>query len=124
MTIKDLEKKVDGLEFWQDKHSRQLAELHQVVDMVHARSGEGVATASEAMSDLFNRITDLEATVSELMRQARLQGTRTGYDEANKRIERRAREQRMFDRMEITPDEIMNRIAGEAEKCQTPNVQK
>lgn len=120
MTIKDLEKVVHGLKFLVDKHSCQLAELHQVVDMIHARSGEGVTSASEAMSDLFNRITDLETTVSGLIRRR----SPSGYNEALERIERRAREQRMFDRTEMAPNEIMNRIVDKANKCQTPNVQK
>ena len=70
------------------------------------------------------RLIDLETTVSDLMRQARLQCPPTGYNEAKERIETRAREQRMFSRTGLIPDEIIDRIVGEAKKCQTRNAEK
>ncbi len=64
---------------------------------------------------LLERIVDLETTVADIAAYHKP----TGYHEAAERIEKRAREQRMFDRTGMTPDEIVDRIVGEAKKCQT-----
>ena len=74
---------------------------------------------------LLERVVDLEATVTELLRNVELApGGRSLLSEAKERIEKRARGQRLFDRTGMTPDEIVDRIVGEAKKCQTQNERK
>ena len=74
------------------------------------------------INQLLDRVVDLETTLNELRRAADLYGpAETRYHEAAERIEKRAREQRMFERTGMTPDQIMDRIVGKAKKCQTQN---
>ena len=51
--------------------------------------------------------------------QASVHPAKTVYHEAAERIDKRSREQRLFDRTGMTPDEIVDRIVGEANKWQT-----
>ena len=63
----------------------------------------GKTEFDELIEQLLERIVDLETTVADLTTYHKP----TGYDEAFERIEIRAREQRIFDRTGMTPDEIM-----------------